>query len=94
MGQDEVLMMLIRRLVNGYAITGLPLDASTHEVRVPPSKLVIGIANGWADGLKFCCMDPSSIRCAYETTVTEYGRGFLGVMFCTLEAAMTPMIDV
>ena len=85
MGQDEALMMRIRRLVDGYAITGLPLDASTHEVRVPPSKLVIGIANGWADGLKFCRVDPSSIRRAYETTVAEYGRGFLGVMFWTLE---------
>jgi hypothetical protein len=86
MVQDEALMMRIRRLVDGYTIEGLPLDdASSYEVRVPPSKLVIGIANGWADGMKFCRVDPTSIRRAYETTVAEYGRGFLGVMFWTVE---------
>ena len=86
MAEDEALMMRIRRLVDGYTILALPIDgASSYEVRVPPSKLVIGIANGWADGMKFCRVDPISIRRAYEATAAEYGRGFLGVMFWTVE---------
>ena len=52
---------------------------------MPPSKIVLGIANGWADGVKFCRVDPRAVRSAYESTIAEYGRGFLGVMFWTIE---------
>jgi len=93
----EAIMVRVRRLVEGYTVSGLPLllnnDSSTsslskvdqYEVKVPPSKLVVGIANGWADGLKFCKVGPSAVRLAYESTLTEYGEGFLGVMFWTIE---------
>ena len=36
--------------------------------------------------MKFCKVDPKAIRLAYEQTLVEYnGRGFLGVMFWTVE---------
>jgi hypothetical protein len=92
-------MKRIRSFVAGYTVTGLPLivdDSSStplslsHDtkfvVQIPLEKLVIGIANYWADGMKFCKVDPRAIRLAYEQTTAEYdGRGFLGVMFWTVE---------
>jgi hypothetical protein len=55
-------------------------------VQIPLEKLVIGIANYWVDGMKFCNVNPKAIRLAYEQTMVEYdGRGFLGVMFWTVE---------
>ncbi|KAL9186880.1 hypothetical protein ACHAXT_010600 [Thalassiosira profunda] len=83
--QNEALMMRIRRLVEGYTVTELPLTTSEYEVKIPPSKLVLGVANGWADGLKFCKVDPSAIRSAYQSTRESYEEGFLGVMFWTIE---------
>jgi len=62
-----------------------PLSKVEYQVKVPPSKLVVGIANGWADGMKFCKVEPSAVRSAYESTLAEYGEGFLGVMFWTIE---------
>jgi len=89
---SEALLVRIRNLIDGYTVTNLPLGVddgegvvSDYEVKIPPDKLVVGIANGWADGLKFCKVDPPSIRKAYETTLAEYGEGFLGVMFWTIE---------
>ena len=81
----EALMRRIHRVQEGYTVTGLPFERSEYEVKVPPTKLVIGIANGWVDGLKFCKVEPPSIRLAYEATLAEYGEGFLGVMFWTVE---------
>lgn len=78
-------MIRIRRLVDGYTVTDIPLAPSDYEVKIPPSKLVLGIANGWADGLKFCKVDPSAIRTTYQSTLEEYSQGFLGVMFWTIE---------
>ena len=55
-------------------------------VQIPLEKLVIGIANYWVDGMKFCKVNPKAIRLAYEQTMVEHdGRGFLGVMFWTVE---------
>ncbi|KAL7554433.1 hypothetical protein ACHAWF_017889 [Thalassiosira exigua] len=84
-GQAEALMARIRRLIEGYTVANLPLEPSEYTVKVPPSKLVIGIANGWADGTKFCKVEPSALRSAYESTAERYGKGFLGVMFWTIE---------
>ena len=86
MKQLDALMLRVQRLVDGYTVTNLPLESSSdYEVKVPPSKLVIGIANGWADGLKFCKVEPVAVKDAYEATMNKYGEGFLGVMFWTIE---------
>ena len=69
----------------GGTVTNLPLDEAEFEVRVPPSRLVIGVANGWADGAKFCKVEPASIRKAHDQTMTKYREGILGVMFWTIE---------
>jgi len=76
--KTEALMIRIRRLIEGYTVTDLPMKPSNHEVKIPPNKLIIGIANSWADGFKFCYVEASSVRSAYELTVAEYGQGFLG----------------
>lgn len=75
----------VDRLAEGYTVTNLPLDEAEFVVRVPPSRLVIGIANGWADGTKFCKVDPASIRRTYDRTMAKYGEGIRGVMFWTIE---------
>jgi len=82
---SEALMMRIRGLIKGYTVTDLPFESSEYEVKIPPTRLVIGIANGWADGLKVCKVEASAIKSAYESTLAEYGEGFLGVMFWTIE---------
>eukprot|EP00571_Detonula_confervacea_P017702 CAMPEP_0172312736 /NCGR_PEP_ID=MMETSP1058-20130122/18532_1 /TAXON_ID=83371 /ORGANISM="Detonula confervacea, Strain CCMP 353" /LENGTH=373 /DNA_ID=CAMNT_0013026279 /DNA_START=110 /DNA_END=1231 /DNA_ORIENTATION=- len=83
--QVDALMIRIHQLIKGYTVTDLPLESSEYEVKLPASKLVLGIANKWADGLKVCKVEPSAVRSAYESTLTEHGRGFLGVMFWTIE---------
>jgi hypothetical protein len=100
--QTLALMKRIHSFVTGYTVTGLPplvvaSSSSTSSlsqedttsqfvVQIPLEKLVIGIANYWVDGMKFCKVDPKAIRLAYEQTLVEYnGRGFLGVMFWTVE---------
>ena len=83
--QREALMTRVAGLVGGYTVTHLPPDKSEYVVRVPPSKVVLGIANQWADGVKFCRVDPSAMREAYEATAARYGEGFLGTMFWTIE---------
>jgi hypothetical protein len=45
----------------------------------------LGIANGWADGLKFCKIDPSAVKSTYNAALDKYGQGYLGVMFWTIE---------
>lgn len=84
---SEAIQERIRRLAEGYTVTNLPLPGGEEEytVRVPPHKLVIGIANGWADGVKFRTVEPAALRIAHETTLAERGEGFRGVMFWTVE---------
>lgn len=87
----EALMMRVRRLVvEGYTVTNVPLSfpylsPSEFVVKIPMSKLVLGIANGWADGRKFCKVAPSSIKSSYDAALEKYGHGYLGVMFWTIE---------
>lgn len=82
----DALMKRVNRLINGYTVTNLPLPSSPeYIVKIPPSKLVLGVANSWADGLKFCKVSPSALRTAYDSTIAEYGHGYFGVMFWTIE---------
>ncbi len=87
----EALMMRINHLVvEGYTVTDVPLSSpslspSEFVVKIPMSKLVLGIANGWADGRKFCKVEPSSIKSSYDAALEQCGHGFLGVMFWTVE---------
>jgi len=83
--QSEALMIRIQRIVDGYTVTDFPFESSEYEVKIPPAKLVIGVANKWADGMKFCRVEPLALRSAYETTLAEYEEGILGVMFWTIE---------
>jgi len=85
LSQIDALMIRIRGLIGGYKVTHMPPEQTEYVVKVPPSKVVLGIANKWADGVKFCTADPSSIRKAYEATMLKYGEGFLGTMFWTIE---------
>ena len=56
--------------------------ASEYKVKIPLNKLVIGVANKWADGLKFCKVSIESVADSYWKTITKYcSEGFLGVMF-------------
>jgi chitinase len=85
----EAIMERVDGFVGGYVVNGMPLSSSSspesYEVKIPLSKLVIGVANRWADGVKFCKIDPKTLRDAYVSTKKEYiGEGFLGVMFWTV----------
>jgi chitinase len=88
---DALMMRIHRLVVEGYTVTNLPLvsPSSTtsleYELRIPFSKLVLGIANGWADGLKFCKIDPSAVKSTSNAALDKYGQGYLGVMFWTIE---------
>ena len=85
MNSVEAIMERVNGFVEGYVVNGLPLSSPEYKVKIPPSKLVIGVANRWADGVKFAKMNPKNLRDAYETTKNKFGEGFLGVMFWTVE---------
>ena len=81
----DTIMERVDGFLGGYVVKGMPLTSSPeYEVKIPPSKLVIGIANRWADGIKFCKIDPKTLKDAYDRTENKYGEGFLGVMFWTI----------
>ena len=81
----EAIMERVNSFIEGYIVGEMPISASTeYEVKIPPSKLVIGIANKWADGIKFCKIEPRTLRDAYDRTKNKFGEGFLGVMFWTV----------
>ena len=91
----DALMMRINSLVaGGYTVTDLPLSSSSSisptsssefEVKIPMEKIVLGIGNGWVDGLKFCKVEPSAMKAAHDRAIVKYGKGYLGVMFWTIE---------
>ena len=83
--QLEALMTRVRGLVEGYKVTDFPLEPPEYVVKLRPSQIVLGVANKWADGLKVCKVEPFAMKSAYESTLAEYGQGFLGVMFWTIE---------
>ncbi len=63
----------------------MPLKSTPeYEVKIPPSKLVIGVGNRWCDGVKFCKIHPKTLKDAYDRTKNSYGKGFLGIMFWTI----------
>jgi len=81
----DAIMERVNGFVGGYVVNEMPLKSSPeYEVKIPPSKLVIGIGNRWCDGVKFCKIDPKTIRKAYDRTKNTYGEGFLGTMFWTV----------
>lgn len=89
----DALMARVNRFVHGYTVDEIPaLSTSEYEVRIPLDKLVIGVANRWADGLKFCEVKPESLRSAYQSTVANfnYHKGFLGVMFWVRSELILP----
>jgi chitinase len=80
----EAILERVNGFIRGYTVNGMPMSTSDYQVKIPPSKLVIGVANGWADGVKFCKVDPKTLRDAYAITKNKYGEGFRGVMFWTI----------
>ncbi len=81
----EAIMRRIDGFISGYHVDKMPLSSTDYKVKLPPSKLVIGVANRWADGVKFCKIDPNTLVTCFEITKKKYGEGFLGVMFWTVE---------
>ena len=79
-------MERVNAFVGGYVVNGMPVSSSPDfEVKIPLSKLVIGIGNGWCDGVKFSKIEPSSLKNAFDRTKDKYGEGFSGIMFWTVE---------
>lgn len=62
------------------------LNMEAQSVPLPLSKLVIGLANGWADDGddKTLYVDPSDVGDAY-TRLSERGRTLRGFMFWTID---------
>lgn len=58
---------------------GVPSQA----VRVPPSQLVIGLANGWAGGAKTILMMPADVGAAYASLQAR-GLAPRGFVFWTI----------
>lgn len=73
----DAMMERVNGFVGGYVVIGMPLKSSPeYEVKIPLSKLVIGIGNRWCDGVKFCKIDPKTIKNAYDRTKNKYREGF------------------
>lgn len=84
---SEQTLALVRRveaLRNGFMVN-LP-EYGRVKIVIPPSKLVFGVSNGWADGEKFCKVDPSALSSAMEILESrQRGRGYRGAMFWTID---------
>ena len=83
---SEYLMNWVPRVLNGWfldfaadATTGIP----SQSVRVLPSQLVVGLANGWAGGTKTVLMMPAAVGAAY-TALQSRGTPFRGCVFWTI----------
>ncbi|KAL7465894.1 hypothetical protein ACHAXS_006199 [Conticribra weissflogii] len=84
--QSQALITRVNSLLDGYTVTGIPPPlAPEFKVKIPANKLVIGVANGWADDIKFCRVTPNALRAAYDKTKEKYKKGYLGIMFWTIE---------
>lgn len=57
------------------------LGMETQLVKMPLNKLVIGLANGWADGVKHVYISPEQVAAAYNNSGFK-PRGF---MFSTID---------
>ena len=77
----DAILKRVNGFVGGYVVSEMPLKSNPeYEVKIPSSKLVIGVGNRWCDGVKFCKIHPKTLKDAYDRT----GKGFLGVMFWTI----------
>ena len=85
--------LLLQRQSQFYVDFGQDLDLGLESqyVSLPPSKLVIGLANGWAadpDNSKTVYISPDQVRIAYEQLQNSGKDGDLtprGFMFWTIE---------
>ncbi|KAJ8607229.1 hypothetical protein CTAYLR_009926 [Chrysophaeum taylorii] len=66
------------RLMEGFDV------GDVGRVAVPSERLVLGFANGWADGAKFLKPDPEAIRTALAR-LQAAGREPRGVMFWVID---------
>ena len=80
----DALVARIENLTKGYTVTGMPptLSSSEYEVKIPLNQLVIGVANTWADGFKFCNIKPDSLYNAFQMA------GYGGIMFWVSTAGL------
>lgn len=53
-------------VVNGWSIDSPAIDPSTMQIKIPANRLVIGLANGWADNSKFLLVWPEELIGGYE----------------------------
>eukprot|EP00593_Proboscia_inermis_P017080 CAMPEP_0171304504 /NCGR_PEP_ID=MMETSP0816-20121228/14231_1 /TAXON_ID=420281 /ORGANISM="Proboscia inermis, Strain CCAP1064/1" /LENGTH=313 /DNA_ID=CAMNT_0011784619 /DNA_START=58 /DNA_END=999 /DNA_ORIENTATION=+ len=70
----------------GYDVNNMPSYGKVN-IKIPPHKLVIGVANGWADGVKFAKISSDDVAQAQRLLLEKYGpKGlFRGAMFWTIE---------
>ena len=60
-------------------------ETETVMIKVPLSKLVIGVANGWADNIKFSQINPQSLEDSYMELNQRFGESYRGAMFWTID---------
>ncbi|KAJ1458357.1 hypothetical protein M885DRAFT_614704 [Pelagophyceae sp. CCMP2097] len=83
----EVVANVCRKLsTEGVRISGEPASAA---IVVPPNQLVVGFANGWADGRKFLSVAPRDIADAFAQLKGE-GSEPRGVMFWVIDEEGSP----
>jgi len=71
-------------VVHEAAVDDDSKKASSFRLVVPPAKLVLGFANGWADGTKFLRGDPGEIVAAFAR-LRALGLEPRGTMFWVLD---------
>ena len=80
----EYLYSYTKAINGGYNVTfnqDPELIDTPNWVPLPLNKIVIGLANGWADGEKAVIISSDDCRSAYEMMVEGLGGGVRGFMF-------------
>jgi chitinase len=62
---SDYLIQYIPSLYRGWDVSFSNSSSPTH-LTIPPTQLVIGLANGWADGAKSLLVWPEEVGAAYE----------------------------
>lgn len=79
----EYLRETTQRLAAGFDVRDEKDEV--FRVQVPPSKLVLGFANQWADGTKFLRADPSDVVRAFALLRSDPCGEPRGVMFWVID---------
>lgn len=83
---SEYIRNIVQKFQQGWYVnfsSDVEISWNSRVVQIPPARLVIGLANGWADNTKFLLLDSTEVGLAYqylnEIGLAPKGFGFWNI---------------